>query len=158
MTEQTEYWLHVKRDGEEVCYPELPPPPLHKQVLHIWIISDEVEETRTWNFKNPSGYVLRVVPAGEGWRSHNKSAPDFTVWGAIATAERYMKKVALFGNLEHDSLVGLISVAYHSSSLKSHTSSTRADGGGPRQARQQGPMSAAAGPLPSTADPLKPGT
>jgi hypothetical protein len=76
-----EYYLHVERDGEEVVYPELPPPPLHKQVLHVWILDDEFEITKTWNFLNPhhTTYVLRVLPAGKGWSSYEEK-PDHTVW------------------------------------------------------------------------------
>lgn len=47
MTDQKEYWLHIDQWNEEVRYDECPPPPQDRFVLHIWIIDEEFEETRT---------------------------------------------------------------------------------------------------------------
>jgi hypothetical protein len=80
MTDQKQYWLHVDHLNNEDRYAELPPHPLARQVLHVWIIDDKTEETRTWKRKDDRAHPRTIAPPGYGWRLHDDSPKDHSVW------------------------------------------------------------------------------
>jgi hypothetical protein len=62
-----EYWLHIRDDGTESIYTE-PPPSSVVKTLHVWVVNDFYEITKTYNlFPGGDEPQIAVPPKGDGW-------------------------------------------------------------------------------------------
>jgi hypothetical protein len=81
--EPTEFWLHVRADGSELRFAHEPTDVRSLRVETIEIAPGKwVEETRTYTVENEGlvHEIIMVKPRGAGWKLHDESSDNWTVW------------------------------------------------------------------------------